>query len=348
MQGIGLIGYQLIYIQLPFLIAPLPNYDLIRLSWNIEDASIGLYPYKDSLIGQFRSHKYYTRSILGESDLFILSQEFALQDNPYSYLRMVNGDYRFMNFYFQRRLNWGEISGGISGLHTYRGYLKGYGNISLPMEIRGLEGIVTLSIYSNIWSVSINSDYFFFGTTKDKYLGYIKIGDLRIGSSYDRQFISYLFRPIDPVFLIMTEIVSEGSFDKEEWEISDWFIAPVYVLSLKSSIYGIISENPSIGLKTEYFDVEFGEISYLSVKSKNLQAFITYSLEDSLPKGGIGGKISYPLYENRIAPGIEGAFHDGELDLIGTFKILETELFWGMNDIPYGDFVWGLDVKFSF
>lgn len=348
MQGIGLIGYQLIYIQLPFLIAPLPSSDLIRFSWSTMDASIGLYPYKDSIIGQFHSHKFYTRSILGEHDLFILSFEANIGEVPYSFLRMVSGDYRFLNFYIERKLNWGELNGGISGMHTYRGSLKGYGNLTIPLNIKGLEGTVGLSTYSDIWSISLNSDYFFFGTTRDKWLGYLKIGDLRLGSSYDRQFISYLFRPVDPIFLIMAEIVSEGSFDKEEWEITDWFIAPVYVLGLERSIYSVISENPAVGLKTEYFDVEIGEDSYLSFKTKTLQAFITYSTEDSLPKGGIGGKISYPLYESRIAPGVVGAFHGGELDLLGTFRILEAELFFGMNDIPYGDFIWGLDVKFSF
>ncbi len=348
MPAIGFIGYQLIYIQLPFLIAPLPERDLIRFSWSTEEPCVGLYAYRDSVIGQFRSHEYYTRSILGEKDLFLLSAKAAASDTPYSFIRMVNGDYRFLNLYFQRSLDWGEISGGISGLHSYRGALKGYGKLTMPLKFKELEGTVILSAYSDIWSISLNSNYFFVGTTRDRWLGYLKIGDLRLGSTHDEQFISYLFRVIDPVFLIMADIVSEGFFDKEEWKITDWFIAPIYVLSLERSIYAVISENPVIGCKTEFFDVELGKESYLSLKADFLRAFITYSKGDSLPRGGIGGKLSYPFYDNKIAPGIGGSFHASELDLELTLRILETELFWGMNDIPYGDFIWGLNVEFSF
>jgi hypothetical protein len=348
MQAIGFIGYQLIYIQLPLLIAPLPTSDLLRFSWSTEEAKIGLYPYRDSLIGQFRSHEYYTRSILGENDLFLLSGGTVMRDTPYSFIRMVSGDYRFLNFYFQRRTDWGDISGGISGLHTYRGALKGYVNLTIPLKLERLEGTVALSAYSDIWSGSFNSNYFFIGTTKDKWLGYLKIGDLRLGSTYDKQFISYLFRPIDPVFLVLSEIVSDGSIDKEEWEVTDWFIAPIYVFTLERSIYGVISKSPVVGLKTEFFDIEVGKESYLSVKTEFLRAFITYSKEDSLPYGGIGGKLSYPFYDNKVAPGVEGSFHDGDLDLGLTLRILETEIFWGKKNIPYGDFFWGLNADFSF
>ncbi len=347
MQTLGFIGYQLIYIQLPFLIAPLPESDLIRFSWSREVAMVGLYPYRDSVVGQFRSQEYYTRSILGEEDIFLLSGETFLRDTTYSFIRMVNGDYKFLNLYFQRSLDWSDISGGIYGLHTYKSPLKGYGNLTIPIKLKGAEGTIALSAYSNIWSISLNSNYFFIGTTRNKWLGYLKIGDLRFGSTYDKQFISYLCRPIDPIFLIMAEVAGRGSIKKREWEVTDWYIAPLYVLSLKSSIYCVISKKPAIGLKTNFFDIEIGEDSYLSVKTDFLRAFITYSKGDSIPRGGIGGKVSYPFYENKIVPGIEGSYHGGNLDLGLTLRVLEVELFWGMNDIPYGDFIWGLDVEFS-
>jgi len=348
MQALAFIGYQLIYIQIPILIAPLPESDLLRFSWSEKEPMVGLYPYGDSVIGQFTSHEYYTRSILGEEDLFLLSQKPVSSDTPYSYIRMVSGDYKFLNLHFERDLRQGEISGGAVGLHAYTGNLLGYGNLSLPFNLRGWEGTIGLTAYSDIWSLSLNSDYFFIGTTVDKWLGYLKIGDFRIGSSYNKQFMSYLFRPIDPIFLIMVTVEGEGYIKDKNIEVTDWFIAPLYVLSLESSIYAVVSENPAVGLKAKFFDIEVGKDSYLSIKTDFLRAFITYSLDDSLPRGGVGGRVSYSFYDNKITPGIGGEYQSGELDLELSLRILETEFFFGMKDVPYGYLFWGLDLEFSF
>lgn len=353
MQTLGLLGYQLMYIQVPFLLAPLPERDLLRFAWPDLGPSIGLYSYKDSVIGQFKNQEYWTRSLIGEDDLFLLSGGVVSVDTPYSFIRMVNGDYKFLHFCFERNMEGGEVSGGMWGVHTFAGGLKGYGNLSIPFKLKGFNPRFSLSTYSNIWSVSLNTRYFYIGTTRNKWLGYLKIGDLRFGSTADKQFASYLFRPYDPLFLVMVNAEGEGLFgDKElrlkELKLDDWFIAPIYVLSLKSSIYFIISKNPAMGFKSEYGDVEIGRKSYLSLKTDFLSAFITYSLDDSLPRGGIESKISYSFYGNRITPGITVSFHGGKLDSELNLRILEAKLFWGIKDLPYWNQYWGLNVEFSF
>lgn len=348
MHQLAFIGYQLLYIQVPFIIAPLPNSDLSRFSWSQRESYVGLYPYRDSVIGQFTLQNYYTRSILGEEDIFLLTSKRITSDIPYSFFRMVNNGYKFLHLNFNRTLEWGDINGGLWGLHIYGEDLKGYGNLFLPLDIKGREVDLSLSIYGNTKSISLNSPYLFMGTTEDRWLGYLKVGDFRVGSTPEKQFISYLFRPIDPVFLIMAELVGEGSYAERKWEMTEWYVSPLYVLSLESSIYCVISETPSIGLKTVIGDIELGKESYLSVRTDILNAFITYSVEDSLPRGGVGGRISHSFYHDRITPIISGAFHSGEFDLELALKILEVESFLGMRDVPYGYLFWGMNVDFSF
>jgi len=347
----GFLAYQLLYVQLPIILFPFPKQDLREFIWYDTPPSIGMYYYNENFITEFETQKYINRSILGEEDLFLLSGREKYDSIPYSYLRTVNGDYKLLHLHFDRKLEWGTCSGGIFGSEDIGEFLKGYGYFSLPFV---LNSSISASIYEDIINFSFDWDYLYFETTKDKWFGYFKLGDARVGITHDdREFISYLFRPRDPIFLVMVNVVGEGLFTEKELRTKDFFIAPIYVLSMDNSVYFIISENPAVGFKSKYGSLEVGKDNCLmTLNSDRFKAFIDYSFEDYSFSGAVAGKLDYSFYDKKITPGIEGVFYGEEFDFELSLKILEVKFFWGMKRVTFGgDYekkLWGMDVFFSF
>jgi len=349
----GLLAYQLLYVQLPLILFPFPKQDFREFAWIDAHPSIGMYYYNEDLIAQFESQKYINRSILGEGDFFLLSGREKYDSIPYSYLRMVSGDYKLLHFHFDRKLDWGTCSGGILGLRDIREVLKGYGSFSFPFI---LNGNVFASIYEDILNFSVNCDYLYFETTQDEWFGYFKFGDARLGVTHDdREFISYLFRPRDPIFLVMANFVGKGLFGEDDFEMEDYFIAPIYVLSLDNSIYCIISENPVVvGFKSKYGNLEASKDNCLmTINSDYIKAFIDYSFEDYSFSGAVAGRLEYSFYDRKITPGLQGTLYDNEeFDFELSLKILEVKFFWAMTGVTYDGYYdkqfWGMDVFFSF
>jgi len=347
----GFLAYQLLYVQLPLILFPFPKQDLSEFAWSDTPPSIGMYYYDENLITEFETQKYINRSILGEEDLFLLSGREKYDSIPYSYLRTVSGDYKLLHFHFDRKLEWGTCSGGIFGSRDIGKFLKGYGSFSMPFI---LNSNITASIYEDIINLSIDWDYLYFQTTKDKWFGYFKLGDARVGMTHDdREFISYLFRPRDPIFLVMVNVIGEGLFTEKELKTEDFFIAPIYVLSMDNSVYCIISENPAVGFKSKYGSLEVGKDDCLmTLNSDWFKAFIDYSFEDYSFSGAVAGRLDYSFYDKKITPGIEGIFYGEEFDVELSLKILEVKFFWGMKrvsfDGDYGKHLWGMDIFFSF
>ncbi len=348
----GLLAYQLLYVQLPLILFPFPKQDFREFTWIDASPSIGIYYYNEELMAQFETQKYTNRSILGEEDFFLLSDREEYDSIPYSYLRVVNGDYKLLHFHFDRKLDWGTCSGGILGLKDIGKVLKGYGSFSFPFI---LNGNIFASIYEDILNVSVNCDNLYFETTQDKWFGYFKFGDGRAGVTYDdREFISYLFRPRDPIFLVMVNVLGEGLFTEKDFKTEDFFIAPIYVLSLDNSIYCIISENPAVGFKSGYGSLEMGKDNCLmTINSDYLKAFIDYSFEDYSFSGAVAGRANYSFYDRKITPGIQGVFYDNEeFDFELSLKILEVKFFWAMTGVTYEGYYdkqfWGMDIFFSF
>jgi hypothetical protein len=347
----GLLAYQLLYVQLPLILFPFPKQDFREFTWFNMTPSIGIYSYDENLLAQFETQKYINRSILGERDYFLLTGSEKYDSIPYSYLRAVSGDYKLLHLHFDRDMGWGTCSGGLFGLRGVGGVLKGYGSFSLPFI---LNGSISTSIYEDILNFSLNCDYLYFETTKDEWFGYLKLGDARAGVTHDdREFISYLFRPRDPIFLVMVNIVGEGLFNERDFKTEDFFIAPVYVLSLDNSIYCIISETPAVGFKSKYGSLELGKDDCLmTINGDYFRAFITYSFDDYLFGGAVAGRLRYPFYGKKITPEIQGTFYEDELDFELSLKILEVKFFWGMKGVTYeGDYdkqFWGVEAFFSF
>jgi len=285
----GLLAYQLLYVQLPLILFPFPRQDFREFAWIDASPSIGIYSYNDDLLAQFESQKYINRSILGEGDFFLLSGREKYDSIPYSYLRVVNGDYKLLHLHFDRKLDWGTCSGGILGLRDIGEVLKGSGSISLPFIFNGN---ISASIYEDILNFSVDCDNLFFETTKDKWYGYLKLGDARFGATHDdREFASYLFRLRDPIFMVMVNVVGEGLFGRNKFEMKDFFIAPIYVLSLDNSIYCVISEDLDssvAGFKSRYVGLEVDkENCLLAINSDLLKAFVDYSYDDRSFMGAV-------------------------------------------------------------
>lgn len=348
MAPIVLLGYKLLYIQTPFLLTTLNGTDLSRFCWAENDPQLYLSSYSDSVTGQFDSFLHFTRTLTGEEDKLFLNRYRLDSDTSSSNLRMLTGSYSFLKMDFKRRFKWGELGGGIYGTYPGSGPVKGFGTLYFPLRIFGQKNRVNLSDFGGIFTVSMENPYFYFGKTEDNWMGYIKCRNLRFGLKNNFQFINYLFKPINPVFIVYTGINREGKLDNRDFYISNWYVAPVYVLSVNSSIYCVISEKPSAGFKTEHVSLELGEDSYLSFDIDFVSAFITYSIDDSLPRGGAGLHLRESVYYDRIRPGVEFVLRRGIVDGEISVEVLETELFLGMKDIPYGDLYWGVDVDFSF
>lgn len=348
----GLLAYQLLYVQLPLIIFPFPKQDFREFLWIEEPLSIGMYYYADSLIAQFETQKYINRSVLGEGDFFVLSEREEYDSIPYSYFRTVSGDYKLLHLHFDRKLDWGTCSGGILGLRNNRQVLKGYGSFSLPFI---LNGNISTSIYEDIINFSVNCDYLYFETTKDKWFGYFKFWDGRFGVTHDdREFISYLFRPSDPIFLVMVNVVGEGLFTEKPFETKEFFIAPIYVLSLDNSIYCIISENSAVGFKSKYGSLEASKDKWLmAINSEYIKAFVDYSYDDHSFRGAVAGALEYSFYKRKITPGIKAILYDNEeFDFELSLRMLEVKFFWGMKGVTYEGFYdktfWGMQAFFSF
>jgi hypothetical protein len=348
----GLLAYQLLYVQLPLILFPFPKEDFREFTWFDITPSIGIYRYDGNLLAQFETQKYINRSILGEEDYFLLSGIEKYDSIPYSYLRAVNGDYKLLHLHFDRDLGWGTCSGGLFGLRGVGGVLKGYGFFSLPFI---LNGHISTSIYEDILNFSLNCDYLYFETTKDKWFGYFKFGDARIGLTHDdREFISYLFRLRDPIFLVMANFVGRGLFGEDDFEMEDFFIAPIYVLSLDNSVYCVISENPVVGFKSRYGGVEIGKEDYLlTINSDLLKALISYSFENSSFIGAVEGRLAYSFYDRKITPGFQATLYDDKkFDLELSLEILEVKFFWGITGITFDGYYdrqfWGIEMYFSF
>ena len=348
----GLLAYQLLYLQLPLIVFPFPKKDFRELAWIDNSPSIGLYSYNDSLLMQFETQKYINRSILGEGDFFLISGQEKYDSIPYSYLKVVNGDYKLLQLHFERKFDNGTFSGGIFGSKDINRFLKGYGSFSMPFI---LDSKISASIYEDIINFSVNWDYLYFETTKDKWFGYFKLGDARAGVTYDdREFVSYLFRPRDPIFFVMVNLVGQGLFTEKELKTEDFFIAPIYVLSLDNSVYCIISENPSVGFKSKYGALEVGKDDCLvTVNSELLKVFVGYSFENSEFLGAVEGEFEYSFYNKKITPGFQATFYDDEkFDFELNLKILEVEFFWGMTGVDIEGFYdrqfWGMNMYFSF
>jgi len=349
----GLLAYQLLYIQLPLIVFPFPKEDFRQFVWVDDSLSIGLYSYNDSLLAQFETQKYISRSILGEADFFLLSGQEKYDSIPYSYFRVMNGDYRLLQFHFDRKLDYGTFSAGFLGLRggAETGF-RGYGNFSLPFIFNSH---ISAAAYEDILNFSLNCDYLFFETTSDEWFGYLKLGEARVGVTYDdREFVSYLFRPRDPIFLVMTNFVGKGLFGEGDFEMEDFYIAPLYVLSLDESIYCIISENPAVGLKLKYGGMEIGKDDcLLTVNSDFLKAFIDYSYDNSSFIGAFEVNSGYSFYDKKITPGFKSTFYDSKkFDLELNLRILEVEFFWCMTGVTFDGYYdrqfWGMDMFFSF
>jgi len=351
----GLLAYQLLYVQLPLILFPFPKQDFREFTWFDMTPSIGIYRYDEDLLAQFETQKYLNRSILGEGDYFLLSGREKYDSIPYSYFRTVNGGYRLLHLHFDRDLGWGTCSGGLFGLRGAGGVLKGYGSFSLPFI---LNGNISTSIYEDILNFSLNCDYMYFETTKDKWFGYLKLGDARVGVTHDdREFISYLFRPRDPIFLVMVNVVGEGLFTERDFKTEDFFIAPIYVLSLDNSVYCVISENLDssvVGFKSRYGGLEAGqEDCLLTINSDLLKAFIDYSYDDRSFRGAVEGILKYSFYNKKITPGVQATLYDYEkFDFELSLKILEVEFFWDMTGVTFDGYYdkqfWGVEAFFSF
>ena len=173
----GLLAYQLLYVQLPLIVFHFPKEDFRQLAWSDISPSIGLYSYNDSLLTQFATQKYINRSILGEEDLFLISTQENYNSIPYSCLRGVNGGYKLLQLHFERQFDWGTCSGGLFGSRDINRFLKGYGSFSVPFIFNGS---ISLSAYEDILGFSVNCDHLFFQTTKDRWYGYLKFFDGRI------------------------------------------------------------------------------------------------------------------------------------------------------------------------
>ena len=348
----GLLAYQLLYVQLPLILFPFPKQDFREFAWIDSSPSIGMYYYNENLIAQFETQKYINRSILGEEDFFVISGQERYDSIPYSYLRVVNGDYKLLHLHFDRKLNWGTCSGGILGLRDVGEILKGYGSFSLPFIFNGN---ISASVYEDILNFSVNCDHLFFETTKDKWYGYLKFLDGRIGVTHDdREFISYLFRPRDPIFLVMVNVVGEGLFTEKNFKTKEFFIAPIYVLSLDNSVYCVISENPTVGFKSKYGGLEAGKDNCLmTINSDYLKAFIDYSFEDYSFSGAVAGRLEYSFFDRKITPGVQGTVYgDEKFDFELSLRILEVKFFWEITGVTFdGDWdkrFWGMDMFFSF
>ena len=349
----GFLAYQLLYIQLPLIVFPFPKKDFSQLAWIDSSPSIGLYSYGDSVLAQFETQKYINRSILGEEDFFLISGQENYDSIPYSYFRVMNGDYSLIQFYFDRKLDYGNFSGGFLGLRGPDSTIfEGYGNFSLPFIFNGS---ISAAAYGDILNFSLNCDYLFFETTSDEWFGYLKFGDARVGVTHDdREFVSYLFRPRDPIFLVMANFVGKGLFGEDDFEMEDFYIAPLYVLSLDNSIYCIISDNPAVGLKSKYGSMEIGEDDFLlTLNTDFFKAFADYSFEDDSFRGVFEGDLEFSFYDKKITPGFRGTFYDSEkFDIELSLKILEVKFFWCITGITYEGFYdkqfWGMDMFFSF
>jgi hypothetical protein len=349
----GFLAYQLLYIQLPLIVFPFPKTDFRQLVWVDNSPSIGLYSYNDSLLAQFETQKYINRSILGEKDFFLISGQEKYDSVPASYLRVINGDYKLLQFHFDRKLDCGNFSGGLLGMRGEMGTgFKVYGTCSLPFIFNGN---ISASAYNDILNFSLNCDHLFFETTTDEWFGYLKFGDARVGVTHDdREFVSYLFRPRDPIFLIMTNFVGKGLFGEGNFEMEDYYIAPLYVLSLDNSIYCIISENPAVGFKSKYGGFEIGQDDYLLMVNTNFfKAFVDYSFNDLSWNGAFEGKLGYSFYDRKIIPGFKGTFYDNKkFDFELSLKILEVKFFWAITGVTFEGYYdrqyWGMDMIFSF
>ncbi len=349
----GLLAYQLLYIQLPLIMFPLPKEDFRQFVWIDTPPSIGLYSYGDSVLAQFETQKYISRSILGEEDFFLLSGREKYDSIPYSYFRVMNGDYKLLQFHFDRKLGYGSLSGGFLGLRggPETGF-KGYGNFFLPFIFNSH---ISAAAYEDILNFSLNCDYLFFETASDEWFGYLKLGDARVGVTHDdREFVSYLFRPRDPIFLVMANFVGKGLFGDEDFKVEDFYIAPIYLLSLEESVYFILSRNPAVGLKSRYGDLEIGKDNCLfALNSDFLKAFIDYSYDNSSFSGAFEVDFGYSFYDKKITPGFRSTFYDNKKsDFELSLKILEVKFFWAVTGITFDGYYdrqyWGMDMFFSF
>ena len=358
----GLLAYQLLYLQLPLIVFPFPKEDFRYFSWVENTPSIGVYSYNGWLLTYFENQNYITRSILGEEDFYLISGQQNYDDTPRSYLRLINGNYKLLQLHFDRKFEHGSCSGGVFGFRdSTSALLKGYGSFTLPFV---LNGSISASIYEDIINFSLNCDYLYFETTKDKWYGYLKLQDARLGvTGDDRQFASYLFRLRDPIFMVMVNAVGEGLFEGN-FEIKDFFVAPIYVLSLDNSIYCVISQDLDssiVGFKSKYVGLEVGKESCkLAVNSNILRAFGDYSYDDHSFVGVVEGTLKYSFYHKRITPGVQATYYyrpydfanPEKFDLELSLKILEVEFFWEMTGITldglYERQLWGMEMFFSF
>ena len=152
----------------------------------------------------------------------------------------------------------------------------------------------------------------------------------------------------------MANFVGKGLFGEDDFEMEEFFIAPLYVLSLDNSIYCVISENPAVGLKSKYGDLEVGKDDCLmTINSDFLKAFIGYSFENSSFIGSVKASVGYSFYDKKLTPGIQATLHDDEeFDFELSLDILEVKFFWGMTGVTFdGDYemrIWGMHMYFSF
>ncbi|MEO0292805.1 MAG: hypothetical protein ABIN61_01105 [candidate division WOR-3 bacterium] len=344
----GFLAYHLLYVQIPLIIFEFPQKDLREFSWVNNTPSIGLYSYKSDFISQFPVQRYINRTILGEDDIFLISLKEEYDTIPYSCLRIVNGDYKLLQFYFERKLTKIGYSGGIFGSGEI---LRGFGSISFPFLCK--TQIVT-SIYGDVLNFSLSSDYLYFETTKENWWGYLKIGDGRLGLTYDdRAFFSYLVRVKDPIFLVMINFVGEGFFKEGRVKVKSFSIAPIYIFSLNNSIYFLFQRDPAIGFKSKYGDFEFSKNNcLLAINNDFLKAFINYSFKDYSFEGALLLNLRYPLYNRRITPEAQITFCKEDLDLKIGLKILEVRFFYELTGLKYdGNYnkqFWGIETFFSF
>jgi len=297
----------------------------------------------------YANEKYYLYNLKMKDKVFTISDTFSFFSRsffyphsgysliPYVYrggafsssAMLASGDRKGWDFSIRRSIGPIDLGGSIYGYgmdNLYKGYF------SIPLiggELSG--GVLTDEKFLNF-----STRFLYLSTNQSNYLCALRLWDFIVGIQDNRYFGYGVLRIKDPIFLTHFYIDSD----------TNYYVAPIYLLTDRVAIYGVLTKNSVIGFKSPYLSMEIGKSSILSVTLPNISIIASYN--DSLSWGGRIG-LEKSFFKDRIHPGIILTRRGGKNSILFNLRIIGTTLFWGMDNplLLSRSYFWGFSLSFT-
>ncbi len=297
----------------------------------------------------YANEKYYLYNLKIRSKVFTISDTLSFFSRsffyphsgygliPYVYrgggfsssVMLASGNRKGWDFSLKRNIGPVNLGGSIYGYgmdNLYKGYF------SIPLIGGNLSG----GVLNDERFLNFSSRFMYLSTDLSNYLFALRLWDFMVGIQNNRYFGYAVLRIKDPLFLAHFYIDSD----------TNYYIAPIYLLTDKMAIYGVLAKNSVIGFKSPYLSLEIGKSSILSLTLPNISIIASYS--DSLSWGG-RIRLEKSFYKDKIHPGIILARRGDENSILFNLRVIGTTLYWGVDNplLLSRSYLWGFFLSFT-